>query len=136
MQLTTDLQTQWEEERELVTTKGIAQLKGWIKVGAETYMPKKTFEKYSLDKELTSEEKQKLFNSGDRHPKLYEALKARKKQVHKRPTNGSEKTKQQPEETASRSWTDKEIQDLSPSFIDPRIESLKHLHPHQLNTWQ
>ena len=104
-------------------------LKGWIEVGTNTFMPKKTFEKYSLDKELTSEEKQKLFNSGDRHPMLYEALKARKKQVHKRPTNGSEKTKLHSQETASRSWTDKEIQDLSPSFIDPRIEALKHLYP-------
>ena len=119
-----------------MTTKGIAQLKGWIEVGTNTFMPKKTFEKYSLDNELTADEKQKLYNSGDRHSQLYEALKARKKQVHKRPTNGSEKTKQQPEETASPSWTDKEIQDLNPSFIDPRIEALKHLHPNQLNTWQ
>ena len=111
-------------------------LKGWMETGTNTFMPKKTFEKYSLDKELTADEKQKLYNSGDRHSQLYENFKSRKKQLHKRSTNRSEQTKQQPQETASRSWTDKEIQELNPSFIDPRIESLKHLHPHQLNTWE
>jgi transketolase len=116
-----------------VTTKQIAQLKGWIEVGTNTFMPKKTFEKYSFDKELTSEEKQKLFNSGDRHPKLYEALKARKKQVHKRPTNGSEKTKQQPQETATRSWSEEELKELNPVWIDERLEKIKHLHPQQLD---
>ena len=114
----------------------MARLKGWIQVGNDTYMPTKTFEKYSLDNELTGDEKQKLYNSGDRHSELYETFKARKKQLHLRPRDGFEQTKQQPQETASRGWTDKEIQDLSPSFIDPRIESLKHLHPHQLNTWE
>lgn len=114
-------------------------LKGWIEVGTNTFMPKKTFEKYSLDKELTADEKQKLYNSGDRHSQLYETFKTRKRSVRDGSGAGHNEAKQQLQSSTStrqKNWTDKEIQELSPAFIDPRIESLKHLHPHQLNTWQ
>ena len=122
-----------------MTSKGAALLKGWIKVGADTYMSKKTFEKYSLDNELSPNEKQILYSSGDRHEQLYETFKSRKRSV--RDGSGAEhnETKQQLQSstpTRQKNWKDKEIKELSPAFIDPRIESLKHLHPHQLNTWQ
>ena len=114
-------------------------LKGWMETGTNTFMPKKTFEKYSLDNELTGDEKQKLYNSGDRHSQLYETFKSRKRSVRDGSGAGHNEAKQQLQSSAStrqKNWTDKEIQELSPAFIDPRIESLKHLHPHQLNTWQ
>ena len=122
-----------------MTTKNISRLKGWMETGTNTFMPKKTFEKYSLDKELTADEKQKLYNSGDRHSQLYETFKSRKRSVRDGSGAGHNETKQQLQSstpTRQKNWTDKEIQELSPAFIDPRIESLKHLHPHQLNTWQ
>ena len=124
---------QWEEVRDTVTTKGIAQLKGWIEVGTNTFMPKRTFEKYSLDNELTADEKQKLFNAGDRHSQLYETFKSRKRQVHIGSTDRSKQTKQQPQETASRSWTEEELKELNPVWIDERLEKIKHLHPQQLD---
>ena len=122
-----------------MTTKSIAQLKGWMEVGTNTFMPKKTFEKYSLDNELTGDEKQKLYNSGDRHSQLYENFKSRKRSVRDGSRAGLNEAKQQPQSSTTESkpgWSDEEIQAINPSFIDPRIESLKHLHPHQLNTWQ
>ena len=124
---------QWEEVRDTVTTKGIAQLKGWIEVGTNTFMPKRTFEKYSLDNELTADEKQKLFNAGDRHSQLYETFKSRKRQVQSGSTDRSKQTKQQPQETASRSWTEEELKELNPVWIDERLEKIKHLHPQQLD---
>ncbi len=108
-------------------------LKGWIEVGTNTFMPKKTFEKYSLDNELTADEKQKLFNAGDRHSQLYETFKSRKRQVHSGSTDRSKQTKQQPQETASRSWTEEELKELNPVWIDERLEKIKHLHPQQLD---
>ena len=122
-----------------MTTKQQAQLKGWMETGTDTYMPKRTFEKYSLDKELTTDEKRKLYNSGDRHTAIYETLKSRKRSIPNGSRAGHNEAKQQLQSsttTRQKNWTDKEIQELSPAFIDPRIESLKHLHPHQLNTWQ
>ena len=73
-------------------------------------MPTKTFEKYSLDNELTGDEKQKLYNSGDRHSELYETFKARKKQLHLRPRDGFEQTKQQPQEI--------NVTNTKPTFIN------------------
>lgn len=130
---------QWEEERDIVTTKQQAQLKGWLETGTDTYMPKKTFEKYSLDNELTGDEKQKLYNSGDRHTQLYETFKSRKRSIHNGSGTGLNEAKQQSQSESTQreqGWSDEEIQAINPTFIDPRIESLKHLHPHQLNTWQ
>ena len=122
-----------------MTTKQQAYLKGWMETGTDTYMPKKTFEKYSLDKDLTTDEKRKLYNSGDRHTAIYESIKSRKRSIRNGSGAGHNEAKQQLQSSAptrQKNWTDKEIQELSPAFIDPRIESLKHLHPHQLNTWQ
>ena len=123
-----------------MTTKQQAYLKGWMETGTETYMPKKTFEKYSLDKELTADEKRKLYNSGDRHTAIYESIKSGKRSIRNGSGAGHNEAKQQQLQsstpTRQKNWTDKEIQELSPAYIDPRIESLKHLHPHQLNTWQ
>ena len=122
-----------------MTTKQQAQLKGWLETGTDTYMPKKTFEKYSLDNELTGDEKQKLYNSGDRHTQLYETFKSRKISVHNGSGTGLNEAKQQSQSESTQreqGWSDEEIQAINPTFIDPRIESLKHLHPHQLNTWQ
>ena len=64
-----------------MTTKQQAQLKGWMETGTDTYMPKRTFEKYSLDNELTTDEKRKLYNSGDRHTAIYESIKSRKRSI-------------------------------------------------------
>ena len=112
-------------------------LKGWMETGTNTFMPKKTFEKYSLDKELTADEKQKLYNSGDRHSQLYETFKTRKKQLHLRPRDGFEQTKQQPQEAAlTRQWSEEEVKELDPVFIDERLEKIKHLHPEQLDKRQ
>lgn len=122
-----------------MTTKQQAQLKGWLETGTDTYMPKKTFEKYSLDNDLTGDEKQKLYNSGDRHTQLYETFKSRKRSVHNGSGTGLNEAKQQSQSEPTQreqGWSDEEIQAINPTFIDPRIESLKHLHPHQLNTWQ
>ena len=122
-----------------MTTKQQAQLKGWLETGTDTYMPKKTFEKYSLDNELTGDEKQKLYNSGDRHTQLYETFKSRKRSIHNGSGTGLNEAKQQSQSEPTQreqGWSDEEIQAINPTFIDPRIESLKHLHPHQLNTWQ
>ena len=122
-----------------MTTKQQAQLKGWLETGTDTYMPKKTFEKYSLDNDLTGDEKQKLYNSGDRHTQLYETFKSRKISVHNGSGTGLNEAKQQSQSEPTQreqGWSDEEIQAINPTFIDPRIESLKHLHPHQLNTWQ
>ena len=122
-----------------MTTKQQAQLKGWLETGTDTFMPKKTFEKYSLDKELTGDEKQKLYNSGDRHTQLYETFKSRKRSIHNGSGTGLNEAKQQSQSESTQreqGWSDEEIQAINPTFIDPRIESLKHLHPHQLNTWQ
>ncbi len=122
-----------------MTTKQQAQLKGWLETGTDTYMPKKTFEKYSLDNDLTGDEKQKLYNSGDRHTQLYETFKSRKISVHNGSGTGLNEAKQQSQSESTQreqGWSDEEIQAINPTFIDPRIESLKHLHPHQLNTWQ
>ena len=80
--------------------------------------------------------KKKLYNSGNRHSELYETFKARKKQLHLRPRNGFEQTKQQPQETTSRSWTEEEVKELAPVLIDERLEKIKHLHPQQLNNRQ
>ena len=116
-----------------MTTKQQAQLKGWMETGTDTYMPKRTFEKYSLDKDLTTDEKRKLYNSGDRHSAIYESLKSRKRQVHSGSTDRPKETQQQPQKAAPvRQLSDQEIRELNPSYIDPRIEALKHLHPHQL----
>ena len=122
-----------------MTTKQQAQLKGWLETGTDTYMPKKTFEKYSLDNDLTGDEKQKLYNSGDRHTQLYETFKSRKISVHNGSGTGLNEAKQQSQSEPTQreqGWSDEEIQVINPTFIDSRIESLKHLHPHQLNTWQ
>ena len=116
-----------------MTTKQQAYLKGWMETGNGTYMPKATFEKYSLDKDLTADEKRKLYNSGDRHTSIYEGLKSRKRQVHSGSTDRSKQTKQQPQETASRSWTEEELKELNPVWIDERLEKIKHLHPQQLD---
>ena len=116
-----------------MTTKQQAQLKGWMETGIDTYMPKKTFEKYSLDKDLTTDEKRKLYNSGDRHSAIYESLKSRKRQVHSGSTDRPKETKQQPQETASSSWTEEELKELNPVWIDERLEKIKHLHPQQLD---
>ena len=116
-----------------MTTKNQAYLKGWMETGVDTYMPKKTFEKYSLDNELTGDEKQKLYNSGDRHTKLYETFKSRKRSIHNGSGTGLNEAKQQPQETASRSWKEEELKELNPIFIDERLEKIKHLHPQQLD---
>lgn len=120
-----------------MTTKQQAYLKGWMKTGTDTYMPKRTFEKYSLDNELTTDEKRNLYNSGDRHTAIYETLKSGKRQVHSGSTDRPKETQQQPQKAAPvRQLSEQEIQELNPAFIDPRIESLKHLNPEQLKARQ
>ena len=114
------------EERDIVTTKQQAQLKGWLETGTDTFMPKKTFEKYSLDNELTGDEKQKLYNSGDRHTQLYETFKSRKRSIHNGSGTGLNEAKQQSQSESTQreqGWSDEEIQAINPTFIDPRIES-------------
>ena len=117
-----------------MTTKRMAMLKGWMQTGTNTYMPRKTFEKYSMDNELTNDEKQNLYNAQDEHATVYEDIKARNRRIHLRPRTGSEQTKQQPQKAApSRHLSEQEIQELNPVWIDERLEKLKHLHPQQLD---
>ncbi len=116
-----------------MTTKGMAKLKGWIEVGTNTFMPLKTFEKYSLDSELTAEEKQKLYNSGDSHTQLYETLKRSKKKLNLSPLNSPKEGIQEHSEASQAKWSDEEIKAVNPVFIDERLEKIKHLHPQQLD---
>ena len=117
-----------------MTTKQQAYLKGWVETGIDTYMPQRTFEKYILDNDLTADEKQKLYNSGDRHKEQYETFKSRKRQVHSGSTDRPKETKQQPQETAPvRKLSEQEIKELNPVWIDERLEKIKHLHPQQLD---
>ena len=111
----------------------MAMLKGWMQTGTNTYMPRKTFEKYSMDTELTNDEKQSLYNSGDRHSEIYSDIKSRVRELHLRSRNGSQQTKQQPQKAAPRQLTNQEIQELNPVWVDERLEKLKHLHPQQLD---
>ena len=104
-----------------------------MQTGTNTFMSKQTFEKYSLDKDLTADEKRQLYNSGDRHTAIYEGLKSRKRQVHSGSRDRPKETKQQPQETASSSWTEEELKELNPVWIDERLEKIKHLHPQQLD---
>ena len=119
-----------------MTTPGIAKLKGWIEVGSNTFMPLKTFQKYVQDNELTTEEKQQLYNAGDNHTHLYETFKRSKKLLNLSPLNGSKEATQQHSEPAQVKWSDEEIQAVDPVFIDERLEKIKHLHPQQIEEKQ
>ena len=117
-----------------MTTKHQALLKGWMETGTNTFMSKQTFEKYSLDKDLTTDEKRQLYNSGDRHAAIYEGLKSRKRQVHSGSTDRPKETKRQPQKAAPvRQLSEQELKELNRVWIDERLEKIKHLHPQQLD---
>ena len=106
---------------------------GWIHTGTNTYMSRNTFLTYTNDSDLTADEKQTLLNSQDGHAAVYEAFKERKRKLYSRSTNRSNQTQQQPQTAAPRDWTEAEVNELNPVFIDERLEKIKHLHPQQLD---
>lgn len=74
-----------------------------------------------MDPDLTVEQKKGLFSR---------KYKSKQQIIRDQARRIEEETKKLPKQPA---LTDQEIMDLNPVFIDPKIEAIKHLHPHQLD---
>lgn len=74
-----------------------------------------------MDPNLTVEQKKGLFSR---------KYKSKQQIIRDQARRIEEETKKLPKQPA---LTDQEIMNLNPVFIDPKIEAIKHLHPHQLD---
>lgn len=74
-----------------------------------------------MDPDLTVEQKKGLFSR---------KYKSKQQIIRDQARRIEEETKKLPKQPA---LTDQEIMNLNPVFIDPKIEAIKHLHPHQLD---
>ncbi len=95
-------------------------LKGKEEVGDGVFMRPKEILNISIDSSLTVEEKKGLLSV--KYKSKDQILRDKAKRIE-------EERKNQPKKP---SMSDKEIMDLSPVFIDPKIEAIKHLLPQQL----
>ena len=101
--------------------RNIELLKGKEEVGDGVFMSPQEILNISMDPSLSVEEKKGLFSG------KYKS----KEQIHRNKARRiEEERKNQPKKPA---MSDKEIMDLNPVFIDPKIEAIKHLHPNQLD---
>ena len=101
--------------------RALELLKGKEEVGPNIFMRSDEILNISMDNDLTVEEKKGLFSG--KYKSKDQILRNKAKRIE-------EERKNQPKKPA---MSDKEIMDLNPVFIDPKIEAIKHLHPQQLN---
>ena len=112
----------------MLFTMGLEDLTIKMKTGDNTYMHRDDFLQIASDTSISPEDKQRLYNG--EYKSLYDF---RNQRAQAQQNISNRKIRELAgAEPSKRSLTDSEIQGLNPVHIDPRIESLKHLHPHEL----
>ena len=101
--------------------RALELLKGKEEVGPNVFMRSDEILSITMDPDLTVEQKKGLFSG--KYKSKQQILRDKDKRI-------KEEQKKLPKQSA---LTDKEIMELNPVFIDPKIEAIKHLHPHQLD---
>ena len=101
--------------------RNIELLKGKEEVGDGVFMRSDQILSISMDPSLSVEEKKGLFSG------KYKS----KEQIQREKAKRIEEARKN--QTKQPAMSDKEIMDLNPVFIDPKIEAIKHLHPQQLD---
>ena len=103
-----------------------ARLTARYEVSPNVYMRKQEFLDIALDETIPSEGKQKIYEGKYKNKEDY--LEKARGLNNSSLINENSNDTNNPREP----WSDKEIQELNPIHIDPKIESLRHLHPEQL----
>tara|TARA_R100000742_G_C4277466_1_gene99368 strand:+ start:1471 stop:1800 length:330 start_codon:yes stop_codon:yes gene_type:complete len=103
-----------------MVNRNLELLKGKEEVGPNVFMRSNEILSISMDPELSVDEKKGLFSG--KYKSKQQILRDKAKRI-------AEENKKLPKQPA---LSDQEIKDLNPVFIDPAIESLKHLHPADL----
>ena len=101
--------------------RALELLKGKEEVGPNVFMRSDEILSITMDPDLTVEQKKGLFSG--KYKSKQQILRDKAERIE-------EEQKKLPNQPA---LTDKEIMELNPVFIDPKIEAIKHLHPHQLD---